>query len=570
MSKDAINKLTVYKLKQVVLDSIEIPSFKEVGNGNWKMKQEKFRYCLFFHKNGPRTVGWLSVFQMALNLKLNPKDIPETMTSGFILIVQVKKSFYAVTGGVGHFHLRKHLTIEPRFGIDLAQRILSLPELRGLAQRDTSGIVNTMDRIFRGPYNPIGDINNLKRVLTHVRGALQKTNTLQATVGRSIQASDALTVNGSKTFDDIIKFLIQVDDLWVRGKVKLTIPQLEYINKRANGALLEELELQLVLALSRYNPDATHSLFLDNEDIGYLPDRVVRYELLYRRQKHEANTFVEVFEHVRNLISNLDTNDKKVEAFHRMNLSVYFDDENTERRSLSYFICGDIQYNNNVYFLNHQLWYRASDEFLNIMNGELDNIECIDPSKLELKEWNTSKYQEEKDFNAAHKTLLVMDRNLVKVTGEKGGIEFCDLFRVLSDGIQLIHVKHETGAALRALFAQGFVSARLYSESEEFRAKIHNGKLEYRNEALKKSDLAKLHDLKKWHRHEMKVIFAIFDDTKSHAVDSKGTATSEVLKGTFSTFAKVDLLDRVTTIRAMGYGVAVCRIKPYPKIKAKT
>ncbi len=570
MSKDAINKLTVYKLKQAVLDSIEILSFKEVANGKWKMNQEKFHYRLFFHKSGPHTVGWLSVFQKSLKLDLKSKDIPESMTSGFILIVQVKKSYYAVTGGVGHFHLRKHLTIEPRFGIDLAQRILSLPELRGLAQRDTSGIVNTMDRIFRGPYNPMGDINNLKRVLTHVRGTLQKTNTLQATVGRSIQASDALTVNGSKTFDDIIKFLIQVDTLWARGKVKLTIPQLEYINKRTNSALLHQLELQLVLMLSRYNPDETHSLFLDNEDIGYLPDRVVRYELLHNRQKYEANTFVEVFEHVRDLISSLDTNDEKVEAFHRMNLRVYFDDENTESRSLSYFICGDIQYNNDVYFLNHQLWYRASGEFLNIMNAELDNIECMDPSKLKLKEWDRSKYQEEKDFNAAHKNLLVMDRNLVKVRDEKGGIEFCDLLGVLPDEIQLIHVKRETGAALRALFAQGFVSARLYSESEEFRAKIHTGKLEYRNEALKKNDLGKLHDLKKRHRREMKVIFAIFDDTKSHAVDSKATTTSEVLKGTLSTFAKVDLLDRVTTIRAMGYGVAVCRIKPYPKIKGKT
>jgi hypothetical protein len=40
--------------------------------------------------------------------------------------------------------------------------------------------------------------------------------------------------------------------------------------------------------------------------------------------------------------------------------------------------------------------------------------------------------------------------------------------------------------------------------------------------------------------------------------------TSEVLKGALTTFTKVDLLDRATNIRAMGYDVALCRIKPYP------
>lgn len=220
-----------------------------------------------------------------------------------------------------------------------------------------------------------------------------------------------------------------------------------------------------------------------------------------------------------------------------------------------------------MYFLNNKLWYRASDEFIKLIENELDNIECLDPTMIGLKEWDKSKFPVEKEFNKAHKDLLVMDFRLVQIADEKGSIEFCDLLRSTPETVELVHVKHDTGAALRALFAQGFVSAKLYAESSEFRSKVYRGKLTGSGSAFTKKDLATLKALNKRQRREIKVVFAIFDDTKSHIVAPTATTTSKILNGTLSTFAKVDLLDRVTNMRAMGYGVAVSRIKPYPKKK---
>jgi hypothetical protein len=208
MPNESINKLTVYKLAPVILSLTKIPGYTLVADGKWKHRRTDYSYRLFFHKDGPHPPSWLAVFN-PLNLKLAKKDIPQTMNSGFILLLEVGGVLFGITGGIGHIHLRKSLTIEHRFGLELAERILALPELRGLTQRDTSGVVNALDRAFRGVYNPEGDINNLKRVLTHVRGTLQKTNPLQATIGKSIQASDALTVNGSKKFEDIIRLLLE-------------------------------------------------------------------------------------------------------------------------------------------------------------------------------------------------------------------------------------------------------------------------------------------------------------------------------------------------------------------------
>jgi uncharacterized protein (TIGR04141 family) len=293
----------------------------------------------------------------------------------------------------------------------------------------------------------------------------------------------------------------------------------------------------------------------------------VRFDLIYSHRKYQSDTFVDVFEHARDLLSSISSKTDRQNAFHRMNLRLHFDDGSTETRALSYFLCGDVEYNNDVYFLNNQLWYRASDEFIKLIESELDNIECLDPSVIGLEEWDKSKFPNEKEFNTAHKSLLVMDRRLVKIADEKGGIEFCDLLRSTPETVDLVHVKHDTGAALRALFAQGFVSAKLYAESNEFRSKVYRGEVMGNGSAFAKKDLTTLKGLNKRHRREIKVVFAIFDDTKSHSVAPTATTASKILNGTLSTFAKVDLLDRVTNMRAMGYGVALSRIKPYPQIK---
>jgi len=566
MPGESINKLTVYKLAPVGLNSITISGYKLVADGTRKLGKKNYAYRLFFHKDGPHPPSWLSVFD-PLKPKVAKKDLPQTMTSGFVLLIEVDGSLFGITGGIGHIHLRKHLSIEHRFGLDLAERILALPELRGLTQRDTSGVVNALDRVFRGIYNPQGDINNLKRVLTHVRGTLQKTNPLQATIGKSIQASDALTVNGSKKFDDIVRLLIEVNKLVAWGKTQLKIPQLDQIDKKANTALIDELELALTKALLKYKADETHSLFLDNEDMGYLPDRVTNYELVYNRKKYKSDTFVEVFQNISTVLAGLSSTQDRHDALRRMNLNVTFDDGVTESQSLLYFICGDITYKKDVYFVNNRKWYRASQEFLAVMTRELDNIQCLDADKLGLKHWDKTKYREEKDFNKDQSGFILMDRQIVAMPN--GPIEFCDLLKVSSDHVLLIHVKPETGAALRALFAQGFVSATLYAESDVFRSKIHLGDVTISNGGFTATQLKELKSLEQRHRREMQVIFAIFDDRPSHVVTPGATTTSQVLDGTLTTFAMVDLLDRATNLRLMGYDVAVCRIKPYPSTSKK-
>lgn len=563
MAEKGLNRLTAYKLATTDMASVKIPSYKPAAKGKVTVEKQQVSYQLLLYKKGPYPPSWFSTFD-SLNITLPEKDWPETMSSGFVLLVHVGKTVYAVTGGVGHIHLRSNVAIEHRFGIELAQRMLALANLRGLVQRDTSGVVNTIDRGFRAKYDPKGDLNNLRRVLKNVRGAFAKKDPLYKDIGSSIHASDALSVSGRKDFAGILAFLVRLENVWLAAPKQLSIPQLEHINKKAYGPLMDALEAQLIAELAAYDAETSQSLFLDNRDIGFLPDRATAFHVIRQGNATEAASYQEVLEHVRAVLSQVKQVDRR-NVFRELRLQVEFEEGYSETHPLSYFLCGDVTCQGDVYFLDNEEWYRASEEFISALTRELDNIECIDPANLDLIEW---KHKEEAEFNSDHKGLCVLDRHPVKIADEKGPIEFCDLLASMDGRVQLIHVKPESGAALRALFAQGYVSAQLYNLSEEFRSRVHAGKLQKdKGTDIGAGERKILAGLEGRHLREFTIVFAMYDDTPSHAVPKGATLTSEVLKGTLSTFAKSDLLNRATDLRAMGYEVAVCRIKPYPKPK---
>lgn len=224
MADKGLTRLTVYKLPAQDLSAVAIPSYKQAAKGKLTVEKQAVAYRLLFYKKGPYAPSWLSTFD-TLKMTIAEKDWPETMSSGFVLLVHVGHTIYAVTGGVGHIHLRTHVPIEHRFGIELAQRMLALANLRGLVQRDTSGVVNTIDRGFRARYDPKGDLNNLRRVLKNVRGAFKKSDPLYKTIGSSIHASDALSVSGRKDFPGILAFMVALENVWRAAPKQLSIPQ---------------------------------------------------------------------------------------------------------------------------------------------------------------------------------------------------------------------------------------------------------------------------------------------------------------------------------------------------------
>lgn len=562
MADGTINRVTVYKLKIKNFRETKFPYYKMVKDAYCTLEGKKYRYKLYFGVGTANIAKWYDVFKN-LNLSVSNADIPRTQSAGFILIVKVgRSSFYCVTGGGAHNVLTSHVTIEQRFGIILAQTILSNLEFKGLVQKEATGLVAILDRVFRRRYNPEGDIRNFRRILTHIRAKLDPEDVECATIGKSILAGNSLCASGEKCFRDIVSFLVKVDKLYQKRDTKKRIPELEPIDKKLNARLLKQLNSQLVKVLSKGVEKSGTNLFLDNEEMGYLPDQVQSYQLHFGRGfLSPCATYYDLFEVVQKKLEGL-TGQEMLKAFNKMKLTVEFENGESLTKNLFYFICGDITYKKEDYFIVNKSWFKASNEFLIRVDAEIDNIEYIEPNDLDLIVWDKTKYKTEAEFNNANKSFIVLDRRLVIMPKNVGDIEFCDLLKDKKDKfVYLVHVKKASGASLRGLFAQGAVSAVLYAQSLEFRQRLHRGKIRGR---LDQQAIRKLRDLSGKHRYEFKVIYAIFDDTPSHTVSGTAKLTSQKLKGTLSTFAKVDLLERVMMIGSIGYHVAVTRIKPYP------
>lgn len=563
MDDDFISKLNVYKVSVVDFESLEIDDYDVIKTGVFCQNGKEYPYKLFFlHQKQPVNVEWYKFFNK-LDLQISSSRIPKRTSSGFIWIVSVRDSFYAMTGGIGHFKLNKseNITIEPRFGIEIAQKILSIPEISGLVQKDTSGVVNYLHRMFRGRYNPSGDIDNLKRILTHVKGSLSKDNEFYKDVGKSIQASDNIVVNGKKDLDSAIQFLKRLEELSHIKTKLIDIPQLQCIDKKYDSTLLNELNSALTEKI-KTDSFEDKSLFLDNEDIGYLPDRITKYEIQHNKQTIECDTYEDVFFHAQKILNNCEN---PLKEMMNLRIKLHFDDGNFDLKHLYHLICGDIEYKNDFYFINNKHWFRANAEFIEQIDKEIDNIEYIEPDVLSLKPWDKNVYRSEYMYNLANADYICLDHKTVKVKEEKGSIEFCDLLRRDNiDLVSLVHVKKDSGAPLRVLFAQGFVSAKLFNENSEYKNNVFNANLKNEKPELTQKEKIELGKIKYLNKRNIRVIFAIFDDKKSHSIPATASKTSEKMKGTLSLFAKVDFLERVSSIRSMGYAnVAVTRIKEF-------
>lgn len=568
MSKDKISRVTVFRMKIESNTELVLRGYNLVHSGAHKATDKSLRFWLYFLDSPRRAPKWFSLFA---SLELPKENIPKTQDTGFALLIQVGKSFYAVSGGLAHIELSSQNKIEHQFGSIMAEKMLSLPELRGLVQRDTSGVVNRLDRNFRSSYDPGGEIDNLRRVLSSVRGRLDKENPLYSAIGKSITAGNSLTVNGSKSLAEIFQLVAKIEEIWQVSEKRISIPKLEQIEKKFHGPLLLTLEERLVSTLASYTKGA--SLILDSDDLGFffLPDRVSSYQLLVGRSAMPpVETSEEVFQQVAEALAALPGIEEQKHAYNtKMRLKVVLDDTVSTTKKLSAFICGDVTCDDEVFFVNNQLWYRADEKFVEKLDREIDNIQFLPPAELGLLDWDSTRFsgmRAEYNFNemcSINSGLLFLDCRTVMVPGEKGTVEFCDLMKADNSRVELIHVKKANGAELRALFAQGFVAAKLYSESADFRTWVHTASLTGAVK-MREDEKTALGDLKGRQKREFRIVFAIFDETPSNSVATGARLTSQMLNGTLTPFSKVDLLERAQTIRAMGYDVAVTRIGPYP------
>ena len=139
-----------------------------------------------------------------------------------------------------------------------------------------------------------------------------------------------------------------------------------------------------------------------------------------------------------------------------------------------------------------------------------------------------------------------MDKKNVVYGGGRSSIEYCDLVK---DAVDLIHVKRGTASSsLSHLFAQGEVSAELFSSDSKFRAALNN----------KLPDQLKIDDVnERPNTGKYKVVYAIVSEKPGEL--------------TLPFFSKVRLKNAYYHVNnLLGYQVAICKIDVSEEYRVKS
>jgi uncharacterized protein (TIGR04141 family) len=189
---------------------------------------------------------------------------------------------------------------------------------------------------------------------------------------------------------------------------------------------------------------------------------------------------------------------------------------------------------NETYLLNNGKWYRVGTDFRQRVNEQFAKIPQSD---LQLPHYDD---KSETDYNARVAIQLagqfeLMDRKLIKCTGQYDKIEFCDL---LGKDKRIVHVKRYAGgsAPLSHMFAQAVVSGSLLRRDSDFRKQL----VSLLSEPFQKL----VHEPQ---TDEYEIVLAIVSKSKHDL--------------TIPFFSRVNLNNARTRLQELGYRVSVAKIQ---------
>ena len=147
-------------------------------------------------------------------------------------------------------------------------------------------------------------------------------------------------------------------------------------------------------------------------------------------------------------------------------------DHNQSGKSWPIYKClyAEIELEDQKYILNGGSWYRVDADFVSKTNRDFEEIPRSSLSLPPYCGGGEGYYNQTVAATQADRYFLLDDKKKVFHGGGHGQVEICDLF---SSNRELIHIKrYGKSSVLSHLFAQGFVSGKLFQLDKEFRRKV--------------------------------------------------------------------------------------------------
>jgi uncharacterized protein (TIGR04141 family) len=279
------------------------------------------------------------------------------------------------------------------------------------------------------------------------------------TLGRNLAGADRLAISTRAQLDEVPELADRLLSAYESEEYKERYPWVDRLRPVRDKALISDLDDELISDLRSADLDNLHLAPPEALD----PLRLAGFD--YSTSSHDD---LDTDPRISAYLKTLDGREELSVARLKSDRVLAYESEG-EQLLDSWKVFDCIVYETGrddlLFVLSGGQWFQVNSDF---QRETIDYIEAIPSLDLELPEAPNG--IEEKDYNrlaAQEAGVLNLDRQLVKVAGQRSEIELCDLF---SQDRQLVHVKRRGySSTLSHHFAQGAVSARLLRSDQTFR-----------------------------------------------------------------------------------------------------
>ncbi len=430
-----------------------------------------FEARLFISKPKMKPPPWVDF----LRAGFDNLPIPSRKSINAVLFVRIPygetKEIFAFTFGQGRHLLRPH-SYDNDYGLRVALNALYKKEEATTPDRLMSVTAKTVaentmrtkrqaDR--RATFESFG-VDIKRDILNSITGIPIETEVWS----NQLSGSDCLTANPTITFSKLGDYCTALMEHHEQEGYKQDFNWIDNRKPVNDPDLIEHLIKKVIDSIK----EKSDKISMTIPELNEFEDIIDSY-LLSEVHKEGFDPYVDNLATIlenKGLLSELD-----VESLNdKWTFVVDYADDDKYGWPLLYCLSGEVKSNfetgNEIrtYILSEGEFYEISADYINALDTFIKNIpENKDPIPDSQGNIAEGKYNEQAAQGCP--SLLLMDKQLVKIQGNTSPIEICDLF---SDDGRFIHVKRKlSSSSLSHLFAQGYTSAKLLLESPVYRLK---------------------------------------------------------------------------------------------------
>ncbi len=520
ISSEKSNRLTIYLVKdkkktdqEILKDFDDLTSVAINLNGTEAAN-------VYIRKAQPHPPSWAALFSDYVD----EDTIGNSSSPGAALVIELKKAKFIVTFGLGR-HLIQEVFIQRDYGLKVALNSIGEHNLRSIDKASHERTpLNSRTQASKGVDIFELALNTDVDLLTAITGSSKVE-----LFGAQVTGRDALTVSVKGGLSGFSKILEETYKFYEKSDYQKSFGWVDNFRRIKDETLQEKLDLKL-LEILKTDPIPDNCWLAEPEIIDW---ESTAFYVLEKKGK-KTSYYPEL--RLKNLIEVIKSKYKNFTVDDLRNHAISSTDDNYNViRSWCSYNCmyAEISDDNSLYILQNGNWFNVDSDFVEQVNSAITKVDIYN---YKLPEYDHNGEGEYNEFVATHDGYIKMDKKNVVYGGGRSSIEYCDLVK---DAVDLIHVKRGTASSsLSHLFAQGEVSAELFSSDSNFRSALNN----------KLPDELKINNVnERPNTRNYKVVYAIVSEKPGELI--------------LPFFSKVRLKNTYYHVNnLLGYQVAICKI----------